>query len=157
MVKAATGTGAAGALADREEIKKNFSASLDQKQLMANIDAVKVLVGGAIVSTLNKYRNVLTQPGELAAASGLSPEALERYHVKPDVTMARPGPVRFGGAEVPITEQGAGAIPNAAQPQQNAAPQSRQTKDGKTAWGANGKWVVEKDGQWVPIAESELK
>ena len=157
MVKAATGTGAAGALADREEIKKNFSASLDQKQLMANIDAVKVLVGGAIVSTLNKYRNVLTQPGELAAASGLSPEALERYHVKSDVTMAKPGPVKFGGAEVPITEQGAGAGSAPAQSQSQGGAQSRKTKDGQTAWGMNGKWFVSKDGKAVPVSESDLQ
>lgn len=154
MVKAATGTGAAGALADRESIKKNFSASLDKEQLRANIDAVKVLVGGAIVSTLNKYRGVLTQPGELAAASGLSPEALERYHVKPDVTMARPGPVKFGGATVPIDEQGAGQAP--AQPQGGGA-QSRRTKDGQTAWGMNGKWFVSKDGKAVPVSELDLQ
>ncbi len=155
MVKAATGTGAAGALADREEIKKNFSASLDQKQLMANIDAVKVLVGGAIVSTLNKYRNVLTQPGELAAASGLSPEVLSRYDVTPNMTMAKPGPVKFGGAEVPITEQGAGQVP--APQQSGGMPQSRQTKDGQTAWGVNGKWFVSKDGKAVPVSESDLR
>lgn len=154
MVKAATGTGAAGALADRESIKKNFSASLDKEQLQANIDAVKVLVGGAIVSTLNKYRGVLTQPGELAAASGLSPEALERYHVKPDVTMARPGPVKFGGATVPIDEQGAGQAP--AQLQGGGA-QSRRTKDGQTAWGMNGKWFVSKDGKAVPVSELDLQ
>lgn len=158
MVKAATGTGAAGALADRESIKKNFSASLDKEQLQANIDAVKVLVGGAIVSTLNKYRGVLTQPGELAAASGLSPEALERYHVNPDVTMARLGPVKFGDATVPIDEQGVGQAP--AQPSggaQSRAWWSAKTKDGQTAWGVNGKWFVSKDGKAVPVSESDLQ
>jgi hypothetical protein len=54
MVKAATGTGAAGALGDREEIKKNFDPSLDKAQLRANINAVQVLVGGALVNTLHR-------------------------------------------------------------------------------------------------------
>lgn len=142
MVKAATGTGVAGALADREAIKKNFSASLDQAQLTANIDAVKVLVGGAIVSTLNKYRSVLTGPGELAAASGLSPEALERYHVKPDVTMSRPGPVKFGGATIPVTEQGTGEAP-AAQPQGGVEFKATHTLHGRSIGKVGGKWVYE--------------
>ena len=60
IVKAATGAGVAGALGDREEIKKNFDPSLSKDQLRANINAVQVLVGGAMTSTINKYAQSLS-------------------------------------------------------------------------------------------------
>lgn len=114
MVKAATGTGAAGALGDREEIKKNFDSSLSKEQLRANIDAVRTLVGGAIVSTLNKYRSVL-EPQELQTITGLSPEDLESYHVDPKVLQPTvKGPVTFGGRTVHVDEQGSKDVTPAA-------------------------------------------
>jgi hypothetical protein len=114
MVKAATGTGAAGALGDREEIKKNFDPALSKEQLHANIDAVRTLVGGAIVSTLNKYRSTLS-PAELQNVTGLSPEDLESYHVDPKVLEPTiKGDVTLGGRTVKIDDHGVHPVASAA-------------------------------------------
>lgn len=168
IVKAATGTGAAGALGDREEIKKNFSPGASRAQLMQNVDTVRGLVGGAIVSTLNKYRSVLDK-SELSEITGLSPEDLRRYHVDPTVLQPTvKGPVTLGGKTVNITDEGAGP---AAAPQNQtdsgsytvdkfkaAGGQIRQTKDGRQALGRNGKWIViQPDGTFTPVSETDLQ
>jgi hypothetical protein len=132
MVKAATGTGAAGALGDREEIKKNFDPSLSKEQLRANINAVQVLVGGALVSTLNKYRNTLT-PEELTNAVG-SRDVMEHFHVDPDT--GKPiveGAYDFGGKKFQVGADG--VTPK--EPAAGGAP---------SAGGFTAKWV-DKNGK----------
>ncbi|MBV8472463.1 MAG: hypothetical protein JO234_03530 [Hyphomicrobiales bacterium] len=146
MVKAATGTGAAGALGDREEIKKNFDPSLSKDQLKANINAVQVLVGGALVSTLNKYRNVLT-PKELTDAVG-SDEVMEHFHVDPKT--GKPiveGAYDFGGKKFQVGAEGV-------TPKTPAAPavsgfKRTATYQGRGIGVVGGKWVFE-DGTPVP-------
>ena len=141
MVKAATGTGAAGALGDREEIKKNFDPGQTKEQLRANIDAVRTLVGGAIVSTLNKYRSAL-EPQELQAITGLSPQDLESYHVDPKVLQPTvKGPVHFGGKVV--------ADPTGPAPPEQAVAPAAGGQPFKATQMYNGKPVGEKDGKWV--------
>ena len=143
MVKAATGTGAAGALGDREEIKKNFDPSLSKEQLRANIDAVRMLVGGAIISTLNKYRSAL-DPQELQAITGLSPADLAKYHVDPQALQPTvKGPVHFGGKVVPDPTGPAPVEQPAA-----AAPAADGWKFQPTQM-FKGRPVGEKDGKWV--------
>lgn len=138
MVKAATGTGAAGALGDREDIKKNFDPSLSKEQLRANIDSVRTLVGGAIVSTLNKYRSVLSSE-ELRDVTGLSPEDLESYHVDPKVLQPTvKGPVTLGGRTVDVGDHGA----------RDATPATPASAFKATQM-YKGKPVGEKDGKWV--------
>ncbi|MDE2096652.1 MAG: hypothetical protein KGL39_05340 [Patescibacteria group bacterium] len=154
MVKAATGTGAAGALGDREEIKKNFDPGLSKDQLKANIDSVRTLVGGAIVSTLNKYRSVLS-PQELQTVTGLSPEDLKSYHVDPQIlTPTVKGMVTFGGKSAKIGDQGVespsaapSAAPIAAAP--TAAAPASPTAEKKTPSGVPMK--QDKSGQWWAV------
>jgi hypothetical protein len=141
MVKAATGTGAAGALGDREEIKKNFDPGLSKEQLRGNIDAVRTLVGGAIVSTLNKYRSAL-EPQELQVITGLSPEDLESYHVDPKVLQPTvKGPVHFGGK---VVTDPTGPAP-VEQPAATASGGGGFERKGEY----NGKPIGVKDGKWV--------
>ena len=155
IVKAATGTGAAGALGDREEIKKNFDPGLSKEQLRANISAVRTLVGGAIVSTLNKYRSVLS-PEELRDVTGLSPEDLESYHVDPRVLQPTVhGDVTLGGKTTKVDNAGVQpvATPTAEQPQAGGATagwafQRKGEYKGKPVGVKDGKWVYE-DGSPV--------
>jgi hypothetical protein len=153
MVKAATGTGAAGALGDREEIKKNFDPSLDKKQLQANINAVQVLVGGAMVSTLNKYKN-LVSPKELTDAVG-SREVMEHFHVNPDTLQPIvEGAYNFGGKSYDVNASGVTSkeAPGQQQAAGGATPKySPEQMSGKAPIGAaaDGKPVFLRDGKYV--------
>jgi hypothetical protein len=144
IVKAATGAGVAGALGDREEIKKNFDPSLSKDQLRANVNAVQVLVGGAMTSTINKYRNLLT-PQEITDAIG-SREVMEHFHVDPDTGRPRvEGAYDFGGQKYKVGPNGveAGAAPAAPQGGKGPAGATRSATlaDGRKAWLVGGKWV----------------
>lgn len=147
VVKAVTGTGAAGALGDREAIKKNLDHSLGPEQLKANINAIKALVGGAIVSTREKYQSILP-PEELNAVFP-SPEVLEDYHIDPATGKVRiEGVYDFGGHKAKVGPNGVQpldqpAAPTAAQPP-GAKPAPRGTdKNGRPFSLQNGKWVYE--------------
>lgn len=78
-IKAVTGTGAAGALGDRESFKRNFTTGLDKKQLLGNLDALDTLVGGALVSTIDKARKAGVSPEELDTI--FPPDMKDHYHV----------------------------------------------------------------------------
>ena len=143
IVKAATGAGVAGALGDREEIKKNFDPSLSKDQLRANINAVQVLVGGAMTSTINKYRNLLS-PQEITDAIG-SRDVMEHFHVDPDTGRPRvEGAYDFGGQKFQVGPEGIKA-------QAGAAGGFKRVGEfnGKPVGIANGKYVFE-DGTLVP-------
>lgn len=147
MVKAATGTGAAGALGDREAIKKNFDPSLDKEQLRANINAVQVLVGGAMVSTLNKYKNILT-PRELTDAVG-SREVMEHFHVDPDTLKpVVEGAYDLGGHKMQIDANG---VTQVSAPPVGAQKYSPEQQSGKAPIGtaADGKPVFWRGGKFV--------
>jgi hypothetical protein len=142
IVKAATGAGVAGALGDREEIKKNFDPSLTKDQLRANINAVQVLVGGAMTSTINKYRNLLS-PQEVTDAIG-SREVMEHFHVDPDTARPRvEGAYDFGGQKYKVGPNGVegGAAP--AGPAGSGFKAQWTDKDGKPFGVVNGKYVYE--------------
>ena len=145
IVKAATGAGVAGALGDREEIKKNFDPSLSKDQLRANVDAVQVLVGGAMTSTLNQARQALT-PEEMADAVG-GREVMEHFHVDPDTGRPRvEGAYDFGGQKYKVGPNGVAV--EAGAPAAGGAPQggfkARWTdKSGKPFGLVNGKYAYE--------------
>jgi hypothetical protein len=145
IVKAATGAGVAGALGDREEIKKNFDPSLSKDQLRANVNAVQVLVGGAMTSTLNQARQALT-PEEMADAVG-GREVMEHFHVDPDTGRPRvEGAYDFGGQKYKVGPNGVAV--EAGAPAAGGAPQggfkARWTdKSGKPFGLVNGKYVYE--------------
>jgi hypothetical protein len=159
IVKAVTGTGAAGALGDREAIKKNFETSLGRDQLMANINAVKALVGGAIVSTREKYQTLL--PSEELNAVFPSPEVMEDFHIDPATGKVKiEGIYDFGGHKAKVGPNGVtpisaptsapsqNAVTNPAKPQ--VTPEQRsgaapigETADGKKVFLRGGKYVLE--------------
>jgi len=144
IVKAATGAGVAGALGDREEIKKNFDPSLSKDQLKANVNAVQVLVGGAMTSTINKYRNILS-PQEITDAIG-SREVMEHFHVDPDTGRPRvEGAYDFGGQKFKVGPDGLktdASAPSGSGPA--GATASATAPDGRRAWLVGGRWVDEK-------------
>jgi hypothetical protein len=147
IVKAATGAGVAGALSDRENIKKNFDPSLTKEQLRANINAVEVLVGGAMTSTLNQARQALS-PQEMADAVG-GPEVMEHFHVDPATGKPRvDGAYDFGGQKYGVGPDGIKAD-QVAQPAQGAAKgppgatRSATLADGRKVYLVGGAWVDE--------------
>jgi hypothetical protein len=143
IVKAATGAGVAGALGDREEIKKNFNPSLTKDQLRANINAVQVLVGGAMTSTINKYRNLLS-PQEITDAIG-SRDVMEHFHVDPDTGRPRvEGAYDFGGQKYKVGPNGVeGGAPAAGGAPQSGFKARWTDKSGKPFGLVDGKYVYE--------------
>ena len=143
IVKAATGAGVAGALRDRDEIKKNFDASLTKDQLMANINAVEVLVGGAMTSTLNQARQALS-PQEMADAVG-GREVMEHFHVDPDTGRPRvEGSYDFGGQKYKVGPNGIeGGAPAAGGAPQSGFKARWVDKSGKPFGLVDGKYVYE--------------
>jgi hypothetical protein len=143
IVKAATGAGVAGALGDREEIKKNFDPSLSKDQLRANINAVQVLVGGAMTSTINKYRNLLS-PQEITDAIG-SRDVMEHFHVDPDTGRPRvEGAYDFGGQKYKVGPNGVeGGAPAAGGAPQSGFKARWTDKSGKPFGLVDGKYVYE--------------
>ena len=121
-VKAATGTSAAGALADREALKQKLNTSMSKAQLLGSADTLQHLVGGAMVAVVNPYRAVLP-PGEIQTMTGLNPNFLREYGVDPNLfTPTATGPLKWGSHIVNVTKDG---VPPEASPAdaQPAAPQ----------------------------------
>lgn len=131
VAKAVVGTGSATALGDREGMKSHIALANGAPALHGVIDAMRHLIGGAMAETFNAPVHAGVPKEDVIAATGWTPEFLDRFHVDRNMAVATPGPVTYGGRTVEVGPEGV----------QAPKIQQAKSKDGRDIFGSGGRWV----------------